>query len=176
MQITKTTTIGKKPDEVYAFWRRLDQLPSFMAHLERVNVTGEATSHWVASAPLGRTVEWDARLTEDTPGKALAWCSLPGSDVTNEGRVTFEPAPGDRGTEVMVWLKYQLPAGQLGAIVAKLFGEDPPQQLDDDLRRLKQILETGEIVRSDGAPGGTRAMAQRPAQPLTPAELAEVLG
>lgn len=176
MQITKTTTIGKDPDEVYSFWRRLEQLPSFMSHLNRVTMTGEATSHWVASAPLGRTVEWDAQIIEDTPGKKLAWCSLPGSDVTNEGTVTFALAPGNRGTEVTVWLQYQLPAGQLGAAVAKLFGEDPPQQLDDDLRRLKQILETGEIVRSDGAPGGKRAMSQRPAQPLTRAELAEVLG
>lgn len=176
MQITKTVTIGKRPDEVYAFWRRLDQLPSFMGHLDRVAVTGRTTSHWVASAPLGRSVEWDAQIIEDTPGKRLGWRSVPGSELINAGTVKFEQAPGDRGTEVTARLEYQPPAGQPGAAVAKLFGEDPPQQLDDDLRRLKQILETGEVVRSDGAPGGKRAMSQRPAQPLSRAELAEVLG
>src|SRR3954468_7581480 len=174
IQATATTTIGKSPQEVYGFWQKLENLPQFMAHLEDVRRTGDRTSHWKATAPFGGTVEWDAITTEDVPGTRISWKSAKGADVPNEGSVEFRPAPGDQGTEVLVRMSYQIPAGKLGEAVARYFGEDPHQQLDDDLRRLKQVLETGEVVRSDGAPGGKQArkeFPQHPARPLSDAEL-----
>jgi uncharacterized membrane protein len=175
MHLTATTTINKKPDEVYAFWQRLENLPTFMAHVDEVRTNGNGTSHWAVSAPFGRTVEWDATTTDDSPGRRVAWRSVEGADVDNAGAVEFRPAPGNRGTEVHVSIDYTVPGGKLGEALAKYFGEDPHQQLDDDLRRLKQVLETGEVVRSDGAPGGKRArkeFPQHPARPLTDDEYA----
>jgi uncharacterized membrane protein len=179
VDLSATTTINLPPAEVYSFWRELENLPTFMAHVDDVVRSGAGSSHWKVSAPFGRTVEWDATITEDVPGERIAWHSTEGADVDNEGAVSFVAAPGDRGTEVHVNIAYRMPAGKLGEAVAKYFGEDPHQQLDDDLRRLKQVLETGEVVRSDGAPGGKRArreFPQHPAQPLTDDEFAaEVL-
>jgi uncharacterized membrane protein len=178
---TATVTVTKPRDEVYGQWRQLEDLPNFMAHLDSVTTTGPQTSHWRASAPFGRTVEWDAQITTDIPGERLGWQSLDGSAVRNEGEVRFTPAPGGRGaepdTEVHVKLRYSLPAGKLGTALARYFGEDPRQQLDDDLRRFKQVLETGEVIRSEGAPWGKRArheFPQHPARPLTDQELTEV--
>jgi uncharacterized membrane protein len=175
MEITGTTTVRTSPEEVYAFWRRLDQLPTFMAHVDEVTTTGDRTSHWKVSAPFGRTVEWDAEITDEDPGRSIAWKSTGKADVENEGVVRFNPAPRDQGTEIHATIRYTMPGGKLGEAVARYFGEDPHQQLDDDLRRLKQILETGEVVRSDGAPGGKRARKEFPqhaAQPLTDDEYA----
>jgi uncharacterized membrane protein len=177
MHLTASTTISKPPGEVYAFWRQLENLAGFLAHVDDVRSTGETSSHWTVSAPFGRTVEWDATITDDLPEKRIAWHSTPGADVDNDGAVEFKPAPGGRGTEVHVMINYAMPGGKLGAALARYFGEEPHQQLDDDLRRLKQLLEVGEIVRSEGAPGGKRARAefpQHPAQPLTDEEFAEV--
>jgi uncharacterized membrane protein len=176
MDLTATTTIRKPATELYEFWRRLDQLPTFMAHLDQVQVLDDRRSRWTASAPFGRTVQWDAEITEETPGQKIGWRSVGDADVPNEGRVWFVPAPDGVSTEVHVLLVYDIPGGELGQAVAKYFGEEPHQQLDDDLRRLKQVVETGEIVRSDGAPWGKRArkeFPQRPAQPLSPEELAK---
>lgn len=155
----RTTTVNRPVEEVQAFWRDLGNLPSFMAHLESVEVGGDGRSHWKAAAPFGRTVEWEAEITEDRPG-VLAWRSLEGADVENEGSVRFEPAPAGRGTEVTVDLRHRPPFGAAGAAVAKLFGEDPEQQLADDLRRCKQVLETGQIPRSNAAPDGSRTQRQ----------------
>ncbi|MFE1861595.1 SRPBCC family protein [Streptomyces anandii] len=177
VELTATTTVAKPPDEAYELWSGLERLPEFMAHLEEVRITGPRTSHWTASAPFGRTVEWDAETTRDVPGQLIAWRSAQGADVGNSGEVRFHPAPGGHGTEVQVSLRYSLPAGPLGKAVARHFGEEPHQQLDDDLRRFKQIAEAGEVIRSEGAPGGKRARAefpQHPAQPLTEDELREV--
>jgi uncharacterized membrane protein len=176
MRLTGTTTISRQPDEVYTFWRDLENLPTFMAHLDEVRTTEGTRSHWRASAPFGRSVEWDAEVTEDVAGERICWRSLEGADVENSGAVRFTAAPGRRGTEVRVEIEYKMPAGKLGEAVARYFGEDPHQQIDDDLRRFKQVIETGEVVRSDGAPGGKRArneFPQHPAQPLTADELAE---
>ena len=177
MRLTASTTVAKSSDEVYDFWRRLDNLPTFMAHVEEVEVLSATRSHWKVTAPFDQSVEWDAEVVDDQPGRSLGWRSVEGADVDNEGAVTFAPAPGDRGTEVHVAITYAIPGGKLGEAVARLFGEDPHQQLDDDLRRFKQVVETGEIVRSDGAPWGKRArkeFPQRPAQPLTDEELSEL--
>ena len=173
MELTATTTIRKPAPEVFAFWRDLENLPTFMAHLEQVRATGDRTSHWSAGAPFGKNVEWDAEIFDEVPAEKIAWQSTGDADVPNGGTVQFVPAPDGVSTEVHVALVYDLPGGALGKAVAKYFGEEPHQQLDDDLRRLKQVLETGEVVRSDGAPWGKRArkeFPQRPAQPLSDAE------
>ncbi|MDH6229196.1 SRPBCC family protein [Streptomyces sp. MJP52] len=178
MELTAATTVTQPPDEVYALWKDLERLPDFMAHLDEVRVTGPRTSHWRAGAPFGKTVEWDAEATQDVPGRLLAWRSMDGADIDNSGEVRFAPAPGGRGTEIKVTLRYELPGGALGKAAARYFGEEPHQQLDDDLRRFKQIAETGEVVRSEGAPGGKRArreFPQHPARPLTEDELKEAL-
>jgi len=158
---------------VYGVWRQLEQLPNFMAHLDDVRVTGERTSHWKASAPFGRSVEWDAEISEDIQDARIAWRSTEDAIVTNRGAVSFVPGPDAMSTEIHVWLSYDLPGGAVGRAVARYFGEEPNQQLDDDLRRLKQVLETGEVIRSDGAPWGKRArkeFPQRPARPLAAEE------
>src|SRR3954449_9174888 len=179
MELKGTTTVTKLPEEVYAFWSSLDRFPSFMAHVDDVQITGPRTSHWKVSAPFDREVEWDAETTEEERGHRLRWSSKEGADVANSGEVRFEPAPGGAGTEVHVTLTYDAPGGDLGKMLAKYFGEEPSQHLDDDLRRFKQVMETGEVVRSDGAPWGKRArheFPQRPAQPLSEVELKELRG
>lgn len=171
MRARTAITINRPVDDVYRYWRDFKNLPGFMAHLESVEVTGDRQSHWVADAPAGRSVQWDAEITDDTPGERVAWRSLDGADVANSGSVEFAPAPRGQGTEVTVEIEYEPPGGKLGAAVAKLFGEEPLQQVKDDLRRCKQVLETGEVLRSDGTPDGTkslRQLEQRPAQPLAP--------
>ena len=169
LELQATVTVNKSTDETFAFWRDLTNLPRFMQHLESVTPNGDDRSHWVAKAPLGRSVSWDAEITSEEPGRRLAWKSLPGSRIDNSGTVHFAEAPGDRGTEVKVVLHYDVPGGAVGRAVARLVGENPVQQVRDDLRRFKQVMETGDIVRTDGLPGGTDAKkqgAQRPAQPL----------
>ena len=177
MKLTATTTVNKPPQEVYAFWHRLENLATFMAHLDDVRVTGPRSSRWTASAPFDLVVEWDAVTTADVEAERIAWASVEGADVDTSGEVILVPAPGGRGTEVRVTLRYDMPAGPLGRAIAKYFGDDPSQALDDDLRRLKQVMETGEVVRSEGAPWGKRArkeFPQRPARPLTAEELQEL--
>lgn len=175
LELQATVTVNNSPDDAYAFWRDLTNLPRFMQHLESVTPVADGDgssdrrSHWVAKAPFGTSVSWDAELTSEEPGRRLAWRSLPGSRIDNSGTVHFAEAPGDRGTEVTVVLHYDVPGGKVGRAVARLVGENPVQQVRDDLRRYKQVVETGDIVRSDGLPGGTDAKkqgAQRPAQPL----------
>jgi uncharacterized membrane protein len=167
LHLTATVTVNRPPREVYAFWRDFTNLPRFMAHLEDVTTTG-TRSTWTAKAPAGRTVTWDAEITQDSPNRLIAWRSVGEAAVANSGRVTFTEAPGGRGTEIRVDLDYTVPAGRLGKVVAKLFGEDPEQQVRDDLRRAKQVLETGDLVVSDGSPDGTKArrlVAQHAARP-----------
>jgi len=153
--------------DVYTFWRDLEHLPVFMQHLEEVRALTDRRSHWTVKGPAGRPIEWDAEITEDRPGDVIAWRSLDGSEVANGGSVKFSDAPADRGTEVRVDLQYDPPGEEIGAVVAKLFGEEPQQQLRDDLRRFKQVMETGEVVRSDGSRegAGQGATKQGPAQP-----------
>ncbi|MEU6810016.1 SRPBCC family protein [Streptomyces sp. NPDC046831] len=180
VEVTAATTVGTSPDEAYQLWHRVDRLPEFMTHLDEVRVTGPGlrTSHWTATGPFGRRIEWEAETTQDVPAQLIAWRSCPGADIENSGEVRFTPAPGGRGTEVHVTLRYGIPAGPLGKAVAGWFGAEPHQHLDDGLRRFKQVAETGEVVRSDGAPAGKRArreFPQHPARPLTEDELKEVL-
>src|SRR5215207_5741269 len=131
VRVHKSVTIKRPPGTVYEFWRQLENLPRFMYHLQEVRATSEGRSHWVAKAPAGQQVEWDAEIVEDRPNEALAWRTLPGSDVQHEGSVRFKPAPADRGTEVEVQLQYDAPGGSAGAFIAGLFGEEPTQQIRD---------------------------------------------
>jgi uncharacterized membrane protein len=134
--------------EVYQFWRRLENLPSFMTHLERVEETSDRLSHWVAAGPAGFAVEWDAEIINEVDNKVLGWRSLPGSDVATAGSVNFDPVRGGRSTQVSVHLQYAPPAGKAGALVASLFGREPSQTIREDLRHFKQLLEAGEIPRA----------------------------
>jgi len=137
-----------------------------MEHLVSVDDLSEGRSHWVAKGPAGTTVEWDAMIVADDPGRVITWRSLENSDVDNAGAVRFEPAPGRRGTIIKVNIQYNPPGGVAGAAVAKLFGEEPNQQLEDDMRRFKQVMEVGEVVVSDATVFGAGYFDQRPAQPL----------
>jgi uncharacterized membrane protein len=168
IRVRSATTLRRPREQVYAYWHDFQNLPSFMDHLESVDLTGDGHSRWKAKAPPGVRAEWDAEILEDRPNELIAWHST-GGTVENFGVVRFSDAPGGRGTEVTLDMKYAAPAGALGATVAKLFGEEPEQQAKDDLRRFKQVLETGEIVRSDGSPEGITArshLKQRPAHPV----------
>ena len=162
-RITKTTVINRSAEDLYAFWRDFNNLASFMDHVESVEITGENRSHWKVKAPAGRTVEWDAVIVDDQPNSRIAWQSLENSDVNHSGSVQFERAPGGRGTIVKVQLQYDPPAGVVGAAIAKLFGEEPGQQIDHDLRAFKQVMETGEIAKSDAS----IHQGMHPAQPAS---------
>lgn len=153
VKIAEAVTINKPAAELYRHWRDLANLPRIMSHLESVTANGER-SHWVAKAPLGRKVEWDAEIVNDKPDELIAWRSLEGADVPNAGSVQFRPAPGNRGTEVIVTLKYDPPLGQLGGAIAWLAGEEPSVQVRDDLRRLRQLMETGEVPTVEGQSSG----------------------
>lgn len=159
VKVEKSVTINRSAEELYSFWRNFQNLPRFMHHLEAVHVTGEKTSHWVAKAPAGTTVEWDAEIYNEKANELIAWRSLEGADVDNAGSVHFQPAPGGRGTQVKVAVKYDPPGGVLGATIAKLFGEEPSQQIQEDLRRFKQLMETGETPTTEGQPSGRAASA-----------------
>jgi uncharacterized membrane protein len=145
VKVEKTVTINETPEKLYQFWRNLENLPRFMHHLESVSVNG-SVSHWVARGPLGTHVEWDATIINDRENELIAWQSLQGSTVDNAGSVHFTPAPGGRGTEVKVILKYDPPAGKAGAFVARLFGKAPEQEIKEELRHFKQLMETGEVI------------------------------
>lgn len=165
LHAAKSVTINRPRQEVYEAWRAFDRFPAFMIHLESVTVGAGGRSHWVAKS-VGGVVEWDAEITEDRPGELLSWRSVEGSEIPNGGTVRFTDAPADRGTEIHVDLQYDPPGGAAGALVAKLFGEEPTQQLVDDLRRFKQVMETGEVVLSEGSlqGAGEGASNERPAQ------------
>lgn len=163
--------VNRAPEDVYAFWRNFQNFPRFMRHVESVQDLGDGRSHWKVKGPAGTEVEWDATIIADVPNEVITWRSLENSDVDNAGAVRFERAPGGRGTIVKVNIEYNPTAGALGAMVAKLFGEEPEQQLDDDLRRFKQVMEVGEVVVSDATLFGTGYMTQRPAQPASASEL-----
>jgi uncharacterized membrane protein len=162
IRIAQSIIVGLRPEEVYGFWRRLENLPRFMSHLESVTETGNGRTHWKTRAPGGTSVEWDAEITVDEPNRRISWRSLPGSTVENSGTVWFERATGDRGTLIRVEMEYRPPFGKIGSVVASLFRENPKQQLYDDLRTMKQILEVGEKARSDASIFPTMHAAQPP--------------
>lgn len=138
--VEHSVVVDRPAQGVYDFWRKLENLPQIMSHLESVTVLDDKRSRWVAKAPLGTHVEWEAEIVNDKPGERIGWHSLPGATVDNAGSVQFESLQSG-GTRVHVALSYRPPAGPLGAAVAKLFGEEPSQQIAEDLQRFKQTFE-----------------------------------
>jgi uncharacterized membrane protein len=161
IQSVNSIIIDAPAEDLYRWWRDLEKLPRFMHHLDRVEQRDQRHSRWTAKGPVGLQISWEAEIIEDKPGELLAWRSLPGSDVHTFGRVEFRATPGGRGTKVRVETRYALPLGRVGATAARLFAHAPEQEIQQSLRTLKQAVETGEILRSDSAPGGPA----RPAQP-----------
>ena len=156
IRVERAVTVNRPKEELYQMWRDFENLPRFMKYLETVQVDDRETgkSHWVAKGPLDRQIEWDAEVIEERENELLVWKSLPGSMVESMGRVEFVDAQGGRGTIVHVSMEYNPPAGSLGAAFAKLLGREPGTQIKEDLRRFKQIAETGEIPTVQGQPSG----------------------
>jgi uncharacterized membrane protein len=152
IRVEKTVTVGSSPDQLYAFWHNFENLPRFMHHLQSVKVHDATRSHWVVNGPAGIDAEWDAEIINDVPNELIGWRSVNGSNVDNAGSVHFTPTA--HGTEVKVVLRYDPPGGALGAAFAKLFGEDPGHQVQEDLRRFKMLIETGELASVEGQPSG----------------------
>jgi uncharacterized membrane protein len=148
VKVERSVTIDKPRAELFAFWRNFENLPRFMEHLVSVRVDSPTRSHWQAKAPAGRTVEWDAEIVNEVPDEIIAWKSVGEPDVSNAGSVNFADAPGGRGTIVRVMLDYEPPAGRVGAILSHFLSEEPDRQIREDLRKFKQLMETGEITTS----------------------------
>lgn len=139
------STNNRSPAELYRFWRNLENLPRIMHHLESVTVMDNNRSHWMAKGPLGKSIEWDAQIVNDDPNERIGWESLPDAEVRNAGSVQFQSAGGD-STRLRVVLRYDPPAGKLGAAVSKLLGESPEHELEEDLKRFKQAMESGQYA------------------------------
>jgi uncharacterized membrane protein len=148
VQVRASARLEVPVGEVYRFWRRLDNLPRVMRHLNRVTETPGGRSRWVAAGPAGLAVEWDAEIINEVENQVLAWQSLPGSDIVSAGSVNFDAVRGGRSTQVSVHLQYAPPAGKAGALFASLFDREPSQTIREDLRHFKQMLEAGEIPRA----------------------------
>ncbi len=147
IRVNESIQVNKPASELYRFWRQLENLPRFMDHLESVQVVDERKSHWIAIGPAGFQVDWHAEIINDLQDSLIAWRSLEGSAVDNAGSVSFHSAPGGQSTYVKVSLQYNPPAGELGAAVAKLFGQDPRKQVRYDLKCFKQLMEQGSMNR-----------------------------
>jgi len=154
----------KTPEECYRFWRNVENLPRFMTGLQSVRALDDRRFHWVAKGSDGEAMEWDCEITEDRPGSAVAWRTLEGAQIPSAGSVIFEPAPNGRGTIVRASMHYSPPGGRLTASLARMLRQDPQSQVREDLRRFKQLLETGEIATTHGQPTGRRSMIGRAAR------------
>ncbi len=167
-------TIAKPRSVIYQFWRKFENLPLVMKHLISVEPKSDLRSHWIAEGPAGARVEWDAEIHNDIENELIAWRSLPGSEVDSAGSVRFNDAPGNRGTEVIVELQYNPPAGLIGASIAKLFGRDAETEIESDLLRLKQYLEAGEVAATRGQPKGPSLSRRKPVSSKGPTSLHSV--
>lgn len=155
--VGRTVTIDRPRQELYAFWRDFENLPRFMENIERIDVLGPDRTHWVVKAPAGTRVEWDSVLTEDSPNERIAWSTTEDSGVRHSGSIEFRDARGGRGTEVTATIVYTPPGGAIGKAIAKLFQREPKIQTRRDLRRFKQLMETGEIARAEPPDAAPRA-------------------
>lgn len=160
LNVEKTVTINRPVNQVYQFWRNFENLPRFMRHLATVQSNGPRQTHWVAHAPAGITFEWDAETVEERENELISWQSLPGADVDNRGSVYFREAPAGRGAEVKVKLEYYPPGGIAGVAFAKLFNKVTAQQIKEDMRHFKQMMEAGEIPTTEGQPHGQNAVEE----------------
>lgn len=157
VRVEKSVTINASPQQLYTFWRNFENLPRFMRNLESVECHDSLRSHWVAKGPVRTKVDWEAEIINEIPNELIAWRSVNGSKVDNAGSVHFSPATGGRGTEVKVVLRYDPPGGVFGATVSKILGEDPAMNVQEDLRRLKMLVETGELATTEGQPAGRKS-------------------
>jgi uncharacterized membrane protein len=153
VNVEESVTINRPIEELYRFWRNLENLPRFMHHLESVERITDTLSRWKAKGPGGKTVEWNAEIINEVPNQVIGWRSIEGSEVVSAGSVNFDEAGPGRGTRVRVRLQYSPPGGKVGAAIAKLMGRDPGTEIREDLRRFKQLVETGEVASSDGPRG-----------------------
>jgi uncharacterized membrane protein len=151
-----TVVVSCSPEEAFQFWRKFENLPRFMRHLDSVTETGNGRSRWVAAGPLGHRVEWEAEIVSESANQSIVWRSLPGSEVGVDGRVDFRSAPAHRGTLINVLVHYRPPAGAIGKSIAKMLGKDPSFLMLQDLRRFKALIETGEIPTVEGQSHGPR--------------------
>jgi uncharacterized membrane protein len=159
--LERSIAVSKSPQECYRFWRSLENLPRFMHGLESVRQLDEQHSRWVARGPMALRLEWTSQITTDRPGEEIAWRTLDDSGAANAGAVKFEGAPAGRGTIVRVSLHYSPLGGALGAGLVRLLGHDPQSRIREDLRRFKQVMETGEIPTTRGQPAGRRSLFAR---------------
>ena len=152
VHVKEAIVVSRPVDEVYRFWRDFSNLPQFMRHLEQVDEIDRTRSRWTVRGPAGTSVSWEAHIINEVPNEVIGWRSVGDADVVSAGSVHFNATPNG-GTELVVHLQYEPPAGKFGAWVASLFGEEPSQQIREDLMRLKSYLETGELpphlARSD---------------------------
>lgn len=156
VKVVRRITVNRSAEELFRYWRRFENLPTFIEHLESVTELPGGRSHWITKSAAGKTFQWDAEIINEKPPALLAWRSLDGADIPNAGTVRFDPAPPGRGTEVTITLEFAPPAGALGKSLAKLLGESPELTIHDDLRRFKCVLETGELPTTSGQPVGPR--------------------
>ena len=160
--VDESVTINRPIEELYRFWRNLENLPQFMQHLESVERVTDTLSRWRAHGPGGKIVEWNAEIINEVPNKVIGWRSIEGSDVVSAGSVNFDDAGPGRGTRVRVRLQYSPPGGKVGAAVARMLGRDAATEIREDLRRFKQILETGEVPSTKDSLAGETSETGEP--------------
>jgi uncharacterized membrane protein len=157
IRVEKTMTIqNKSPEELYTFWHDFENLPTFMKNLQSVQIVNQTRSHWAVKSPLGNRIEWDTEMLIDRPNELITWASVPGGDIDNSGSVRFMPAAPGRGTEVKLVLEYSPLGGAITDAIAKVFNQSPEQQIVEDLRHFKMLMEAGEIATTEGQSSGLR--------------------
>ena len=161
VHVQRSVTIMRPVQEVYSYWRKFENLPNIMTHLESVRPTEGRYSHWVARGPMNAKVEWDAEIIDERENEFIVWRSCAGADIENRGSVQFTSVFNGEGTELSVALDYAPPAGKLGVAFAQMFGKNPEQQVREDLRAFKALLEAGEVPTIDGQPSGRRSVLAR---------------
>ncbi|NJR64820.1 MAG: cyclase [Leptolyngbyaceae cyanobacterium CRU_2_3] len=154
IKVEKTVTINRSAEDLYDFWRKLENLPLFMKHIKSVTQITSTRSHWIANSPSGTSVEWDADIITEKPNQWIAWTSTEDSEIDNSGFVKFKSAPQGHGTELKIVMEYNLPGGVVGAAIAKVLGETPKPQIAEELQRFKMLMETGEIATTEGQSSG----------------------
>lgn len=158
IRVDREIVVHKPPQEVYRFWRNLENLPKFMKNVESVREIDNKHSVWVVRGPAGSVVEWKADIINEKENELIGWRSLSGSEIANAGSVQFKPEDGGAATLIKIELQYEPPGGTIGAAFAKIAGSDPSKQIRDDLARLKQLLETG---KSSGSESGAAAAPKK---------------
>lgn len=169
VHIQRSFTIMKPIAEVFSFWRNFENLPQIMTHLAKVRPIDRRYSHWTAHGPAGINIDWDAEIIDERENEFIVWRSCAGADVENRGSVQFFSALNGEATEISVSIDYQQPAGKAGKLFARMFGRDPEQQIREDLRAFKAMMEAGEVPTTEGQPSGRRSALVRMARVASPA-------